>query len=493
MFHLSKQRLRHLPSLLSVFLILLEMGFIPGWMSRLLAQTDSDRGVQRLEIQRSENALQSDRRIALVLGNSQYEVAPLSNPRNDASDIGEVLKRLGFDRVIVQLDADLAEMENALEQFYQELQRGGVGVFYYAGHGVQSNGENYLIPVDATIELEADLTYDALPLGKVLNRMDAAQNKLNIVILDACRNNPFARSWRSQTRGLASVNAPGGTFIAYATSPGDVASDGRGRNSPFTEAILRHIDQPIPIQTLFMNVRVDVLAATNNRQTPWDASSLTEEFRFSQPADPSPLAPSEVSTAATTPLPNVSPTPVPSSSTPSEPLEQLEQLEQPNISPSRLGKTLQFESIPRLTYSGTTRDRVGARGATYYFTFEFPASEGAGLETLLVEQTSGESVALRTADLEVFQGTRRDRGEAITFSLESAPSVPVPGQTNAVRLRFNPPISPGQTFTVSVPPRSNPAQSGAILYTFTAFPPGQRERGIPLGIGEISFFDSSPL
>ncbi|MEY2976071.1 MAG: caspase family protein [Prochlorotrichaceae cyanobacterium] len=490
MFHLSKQRLRNLPSLLSIFLILLEMGFIPGWISglpqRALAQTDSDRGVQRLEVQRSGNPIQTDRRIALVLGNSQYEVAPLSNPRNDASDMGEVLKRLGFDRVIVQLDADLATMENALEQFYQELQRGGVGVFYYAGHGVQSNGDNYLIPVDATIELEADLTYDALPLGKVLNRMDAAQNKLNIVILDACRNNPFARSWRSQTRGLASVNAPGGTFIAYATSPGDVASDGRGRNSPFTEAILRHIDQPIPIQTLFMNVRVDVLAATNNRQTPWDASSLTEEFRFSQPADPtdsadpSPLAPSGIFTAATTPLPSISPPPVPPSSAPS----------QPNISPD---KALQFESIPRLTYSGTTRDRVGARGATYYFTFEFPPSEGAGLETLRLEQTSGESVALRTADLEVFQGTRRDRGEAIVFSLESDPGVPDPGETNAVRLRFSPPISPGQTFTVSVPPRSNPAQSGAILYTFTAFPLGQRERGIPLGIGEISFFDSSPL
>jgi hypothetical protein len=168
------------------------------------------------------------------------------------------------------------------------LKRGGVGLFYFAGHGVQVGGTNYLIPIGARIRKESDIKYRAMDVGKVLDELANANNGLNIVILDACRDNPFASNFRSATRGLAIVsNAPGGTFISYATGPGQVAQDGVGRNSPFTSSLLEFIKTPgIPIEQVFKKVRQKLIPT---RQTPWELSSIKGDFYFSPSAKSSPV------------------------------------------------------------------------------------------------------------------------------------------------------------------------------------------------------------
>ena len=168
-------------------------------------------------------------RTALVIGNSAYPTAPLKNPVNDATDMAAALKRLGFD-VTLLTDATMRQMEEAVRAFGLKLRGGGIGLFYFAGHGVQVAGENYLVPVNAAIQSEGDVKYGSLNAGLVLAKMEDAGNGPNVVILDACRNNPFARSFRSAEAGLARMDAPTGSLIAYATAPGHVASDGEGRN-----------------------------------------------------------------------------------------------------------------------------------------------------------------------------------------------------------------------------------------------------------------------
>ncbi len=159
------------------------------------------------------------------------------NPVNDARDIAQALTRLGFE-VIHRENLSQSEMKRAIRAFGEKIRSSDVSLFYYAGHGIQVNGENYLVPVDATINHEAEVEYEAVDLGLVLAQMEQAKNRVNVVILDACRNNPFARSFRSASRGLASVTAPGGTLIAYATAPGSVAADGGARNGLYTQELL---------------------------------------------------------------------------------------------------------------------------------------------------------------------------------------------------------------------------------------------------------------
>ena len=166
-------------------------------------------------------AQQQERRVALIIGNGAYKAGPLKNPANDARDMAAALKSVGFE-VILRENAGLRAMNEAIDQFWQNLKRGGVGLFFFAGHGLQVGGENFLVPVDAKIALEKDVQYECVNAGKVLGRMEDAGNGLNIVILDACRNNPFARSFRSDSRGLAKMDAPSGSLVAFATAPGDV-------------------------------------------------------------------------------------------------------------------------------------------------------------------------------------------------------------------------------------------------------------------------------
>src|SRR4029450_4520662 len=168
------------------------------------------------------------RRTALVIGNGAYPMGPLQNAVKDATDITAMLRRLGFEVIPLQ-NASLQEMEDAMNAFSLQLREGGMGLFYFAGHGVQADGENYLIPVKARIDRQQDVRYQALPMGRVIGAMEDAKNDLNILILDACRNMPFSRSWRSPQGGLAAPpTAPRGMLIAYATSPGGMAGGGGG-------------------------------------------------------------------------------------------------------------------------------------------------------------------------------------------------------------------------------------------------------------------------
>ena len=223
--------------------------------------------------------LHSDR-YALVIGNSAYQTAPLTNPVNDAEDMSSTLINMGF-TVILKKNADQRTMEDAIRSFGKQLRKGGVGLFYFAGHGMQVDGRNYLIPVDSKIESESDVKYEAVDAGRVLGKMEDAENQLNIVILDACRNNPFSRNFRSTETGLARMDAPRGSLIAYATAPGEIAADGTERNGIFTKYLMKHmVVSNLPIELVLKQTRIDVARATDGRQTPWESSSLMGNFYF---------------------------------------------------------------------------------------------------------------------------------------------------------------------------------------------------------------------
>ncbi len=234
-----------------------------------------DRGIRR---KKTEG--QSEQRSALVIGNGNYRSAPLRNPVNDARDMSDALRRLGF-RVIHKENAGLREMDEAVSAFWKNLRTGGVGLFYYAGHGMQVEGSNYLIPVDATIETESDVKYEAVNAGKVLGKMKDAGNDLNIMILDACRNNRFARGYRSSPSGLAAMDAPKGSLIVFATDKDSVASDGDGRNGIFTGYFLRYMETPgLKLRDVVLKTRVDVVNATGGKQVPAEYSVLLGSFYF---------------------------------------------------------------------------------------------------------------------------------------------------------------------------------------------------------------------
>ncbi|MDF1548761.1 MAG: caspase family protein [Bacteroidales bacterium] len=226
----------------------------------------------------------NQKRYALVIGNSDYISAPLKNPVNDAKDVAAELKNLGFD-VMVYTDVKQNEMKEYIRSFGNKLNANkGVGLFFYAGHGMQVNGENYLIPVNAKIEKEQDVELESVNLKRLMGEMEYAQNELNIVILDACRNNPFARSFRSGgNQGLASTLAPTGTFIAYATAPGNVASDGSGKNGLYTEQLLQALKKPgLRIEDVFKEVRKNVYEKSQKKQVPWENSSIFGDFYFTK-------------------------------------------------------------------------------------------------------------------------------------------------------------------------------------------------------------------
>ncbi len=236
------------------------------------------RGIRPYQTYQKKSA--AEKRTALVIGNWDYQSSPLRNPEHDSADIAAVLTELGFE-VNLKQNVGRREFRRAIRDFGRSIRDGGVGLFYYAGHGMQVNGRNYLIPVGAEILEEDEVIDEAVEANSLLRKMARAENQLNIVVLDACRNNPFARSFRSANKGLARMDAPTGTLIAYATSPGSVAADGSGRNSPYTRHLIQEMRQPgVPIEQVFKRVRKAVLHDTDNRQTPWEASSLTGDFIF---------------------------------------------------------------------------------------------------------------------------------------------------------------------------------------------------------------------
>jgi hypothetical protein len=218
---------------------------------------------------------------ALVIGNADYEDAsPLRNSVNDAEDIAKRLRDGGFG-VTKLTDASSKDMHKALKKFKKISEGGDVALFFFAGHGVQIDGVNYLAAVDTPVDDEVDVKHGSLSLDRVIDTMKSAEASTNIIILDACRDNPWDRKWRGGPRGLAPVYAPRGTLIGYATSPGEVASDGSGRNGAYTSALLQHIDAPdVPIEAMFKRVRNTLSANTKQKQTSWEHTSLSGEFFF---------------------------------------------------------------------------------------------------------------------------------------------------------------------------------------------------------------------
>ena len=226
----------------------------------------------------------AESRHALVIGNSAYQTVPaLPNPANDAKAITEFLKSAGFEVTSVH-NLTLGDMRQAISQFADTIAVKGsetVAAVYYAGHGLQVDGENFLVPIDAAIVREADVPLQALRLADLMNALAAIPSKSRIVMLDACRNNPFSEINKVTGRGLAIVDAPPGTIISYATSPGSEALDGDGANSPYTTAILAAAkEQGLPVEQAFKRVRFAVNSATNKQQLPWESSSLTSDFSF---------------------------------------------------------------------------------------------------------------------------------------------------------------------------------------------------------------------
>ncbi len=226
-----------------------------------------------------------ERRVALVIGNAAYRNSPLLNPANDATDMASALRALGFEVTLVT-NVSILQMREVTRQFADKVKLSDVALIYYAGHGVEVKGRNYLLPIDVSVVHEYELEDQAFDAGRWLDMLEHSQHsrgkRVNILILDACRDNAFSRGWRSSSRGLARMDAPAGSFIAFSTAPGKVAADGeRQRNSPFTRHLIRAIQTPnLPIELVFKEVRKSVIADTRNAQVPWDNSSLVGDFSF---------------------------------------------------------------------------------------------------------------------------------------------------------------------------------------------------------------------
>jgi len=241
----------------------------------------------------------AEKRVALIVGNSAYvNASPLANPVNDASDMAAALKKVDFE-VILGTDLGKPAFDAKIRDFVRILDRADVALLFYAGHGLQVSGRNYLIPVDAKLQGERDLDFEAISVDFILKQMELDRDgKTNVVFLDACRDNPLGRNLarsmgtRSASigQGLAQVQTGVGTFIAYSTQPGNVALDGQGRNSPFTAALTRHVAEVgRNLTSVMIDVRKDVLAATGGKQVPWDHSALTGDFYFHLAAAPGTL------------------------------------------------------------------------------------------------------------------------------------------------------------------------------------------------------------
>lgn len=241
-------------------------------------------------------------RVALIIGNSDYKAAPLDNPANDASDLANALEKQGFN-VLVRENVGERGLKEAVDIFAKHLKKGGIGLFFFAGHGIQLKDQNFLLPVDVGFDNEADITYKSISAEYVLSRMAEAGNRVNVVILDACRNNPFQLARKNVSKGLGVMNvgrAEKGTFIAYATSPGSTAADGSGRNGLYTKHLLRSLEtRDTDIDKVFGRVRTGVVQDTNGEQVPWTSSSVIGSFYFDPTEDIAALQRPTKSVAAT--------------------------------------------------------------------------------------------------------------------------------------------------------------------------------------------------
>lgn len=254
--------------------------FFSGQLARTLARTGC--AIALLGLLALQPALA--KRFALVVGNAAYSVKPLKNAGNDAQDIAATLSAIGFETTVV-VNADRVTMLKAISAFGDKVSKDDETVFYFGGHGVQVNGQNYLIPVRAQIDYTEDVPVEGVNVEHVIKTLESTQNTVNIVILDACRNNPYTSRKKDRdlggSRGLQRVTGPVGTMVVFSTAPGDVAGDGEGRNGIFTSALLQNIKTPdLTIQQMLTRVRNQVVKATNGQQVPWESSALTGDFYF---------------------------------------------------------------------------------------------------------------------------------------------------------------------------------------------------------------------
>ncbi len=245
----------------------------------------------------ASSSLAAGDRIALLIGNGAYtETTRLRNPPNDVADMAQALERLGFE-VLLLVDGDKLTIERGIRAFGELLTGAEVGLFFYAGHGLQVNGRNYIVPTNAKLVHERDLLFEAIDVALPVSIMEQSGVRMSLIILDACRDNPLARTLAGSIRslgrstkvgrGLASIEGARGTLIAYAAAPGDIAADGDGRNSPFTAALLRWIGAPrLEVGLMFRRIRESVMAATNGHQVPWVSEALVGEFYFAGAASP---------------------------------------------------------------------------------------------------------------------------------------------------------------------------------------------------------------
>ena len=251
-------------------------------MGSVLPTTAAEK--RRVDVKPKQAAQSAQHRIALVIGNAGYRIGSLKNPANDARAIAAVLRELGFE-VDEQINLSYQDMGRAVNRFGKAIRRDSVALFYYAGHGLQVQGSNYLVPIDMEIQDEGEVQFNTVNAGQVLAKMEEAKNPVNIVILDACRDNPYARSFKrsSASRGLAPMDAPVGSFVAYAAAPGKTADDGKGKNGLYTESLVRQIKTPgMKIEDVFKRVRTEVRSKSNGGQVPEERSSLEGDFYFAR-------------------------------------------------------------------------------------------------------------------------------------------------------------------------------------------------------------------
>jgi hypothetical protein len=442
------------------------------------------------------------KRVALVIGNSEYKNGSnLRNPVNDANDMAKVLQDLDFE-VILLTNANLKSMDQGLEKFYRQLQKGAIGLFYYAGHGVQVNGENYLIPVDADLARESEVNYEAVPLGKLIGAIQDVENDVSIIILDACRDNPFARSWTrsSSSRGLAPIqNSATGSFIAYATGPGNTAQDGTGRNGTFTEALLKHLkNENQNIEEIFKRVRVDVAKKTNNEQVPWTTSSLIGDFYFTQLGNNNSVTNiANDNTTNNTTVSNNRPietrTNNQSTNNQKPPIET-QSSNSSNQLPSNNNTTVAVNSsnftpkaftgsAPQLVEFRTPHNKTSYPSPTYYLTIKIPPNSLPLGKVSIAQTRNIESIDFYLNKTEAFVIDSNQKKVAIPIKVTG--SMP-----ENVEIFFDTPIVANNTVTISFKAKPHPSFDGIFQFKIAVFPEGSNTRGFNLGIARIHLYKS---
>jgi uncharacterized caspase-like protein len=268
------------PFTLAILLLLNFYGY-----GQTLLKARSDEGtynITSLSKDTTTAADASEKRIALVIGIKNYKVSPLQNSVNDANDLANLLASKNF-TVVKVIDGTRLELREAVRKFAGAIAEGGVGLFYYSGHGVQVDGENYLVPVDADFQYKEEVPEDCISVSNILRYMEASKNRLNIMILDACRNSPFKSFSRSGEKGMVRVDAPMGSIVAYSTAPGRTASDGTDRNGLYTSKLMKYLNVPgMKLEDVFKQVRIEVTRDSNNQQVPWESNSLMGDFYFNK-------------------------------------------------------------------------------------------------------------------------------------------------------------------------------------------------------------------